>query len=50
MRKSPNRSLKKRETVRKKGGSSNFKRKKNKNLDFVWYCVKIHEPIKNVFS
>ena len=50
MRKSSNRSLTKREIVRKKGGSSSFKRESNKNLDFAWYCVKVYNPIKNVFS
>ena len=50
MGKSPNRSLIKEGTVRKEGGSSSFKRESNKDLDFIWYCVKVHDPIKNVFS
>ena len=35
MGKSPNRSLKKREIVRKKGDSGSFKKTKNKDLDFI---------------
>ena len=50
MGKSPTRSLKKREIIRKKRGSGSFKRIKNKNLDFIWYYVKIYDSIKNVFS
>ena len=50
MGKSSNKSLKKGGTVRKKGGGGGFKRIKNKDLDFIQHYIKIHDPIKNIFS